>query len=157
MTAEPCPECNGTGRGKPIIENIYWLNPDFTRKVVRRDVVGFEDCLTCDGLGTKPRTDGHEIHVCPGGHEHPGCMFCDGGLGACDRCNAFEGAWPDNCPPVPMDLLTSDLVYAGRLNYRDGWWRAECCRVMRPVHDREAYLLEQGYEPAPAGGWRRKL
>lgn len=59
------------------------------------------------------------------------CMFCDGGLSACTVCDAFEGAWPDECPGERMTREQSDAVYAGMLNYRDGAWReGECCRVM---------------------------
>lgn len=77
----------------------------------------------------------HVDYVCPGNHDRPGCQFCDGGLSACAVCHAFEGAWPDDCPGVGMTYEQSDEVYAGRLNYRDGEWRAECCQAMRHVHD----------------------
>gem|GEM_PF-6686452 len=73
------------------------------------------------------------------------CMFCDGGLSACTVCGAFEGAWPDDCPIALMTPEQSDEVYAGRLNYRDGAWRSECCQVMRPVHDVDSYMAEGGY------------
>lgn len=101
----------------------------------------------------------HTLHVCTDRHEDGGwgCMFCAGGLSMCDVCSAFEGAWPDDCPGNDMDARTIDLVYTGRLNYRDGWWRVECCQVMRHVHDRVAYMAEHGYTPTPTGGWSRSL
>lgn len=71
------------------------------------------------------------------------CMFCDGGLSGCEVCGAFEGAWPDDCPGKRMTAYQGEQVYAGLLNYRTGAWRSECCRVMRPVHDREAFVREQ--------------
>lgn len=92
--------------------------------------------------------DGHVLHVCPGKHEDGGwsCMFCAGGLSACDRCGAFEGAWPDECPGTAMTGEQSDAVYAGRLNYRDGGWHQnECCQVMRHLHDQDNYMREHGY------------
>jgi hypothetical protein len=87
---------------------------------------------------------GHIDYVCAGRCSTPGsCMWCDGGLSACTRCGAFEGAWPDHCPGVSMTGKQSDAVYAGTLNYRAGAWReGECCQVMRPIHDRGAFLAE---------------
>lgn len=86
---------------------------------------------------------GHVYYVCLGEHDRPTCMFCDGGLSACTRCKAFEGAWPDECPGERMTKEQSDAVYAGTLNFRAGAWReGECCAVMRPVHDQEAWLAE---------------
>lgn len=52
-----------------------------------------------------------------------------------------------------MDGLTADLVYHGRLNYRDGWWRVECAQAMRHVYDKTAYMAEWGYVPDGHGGW----
>lgn len=81
-------------------------------------------------------TSGHVLYVCCGLCDgRAGCQFCDGGLSACTRCGAFEGAWPDDCPGQKMTAEQNESVYAGRLNYRDGEWRDECCRVMRPIHD----------------------
>lgn len=100
--------------------------------------------------------DGHVLLVHPRGH-HDGdldsgahCMFCEGGLSACTRCGAFEGAWPDQCPGVPMTPEQSDAVYAGELNYRDGAWRAETCRIRRPAEDK---LIEDGYRRDANGRW----
>ena len=44
-----------------------------------------------------------------------------------------------------MPAALSDAVYAGSINFRDGEWRAECCKVMRPVHDLHNFMNEQGY------------
>lgn len=74
-----------------------------------------------------------------------GCMWCDGGLEMCDKCSAFEGATPDECPGKHMTHTFSTAVYEGRLNYRDGYWRFECAEVMRPVYDLENYMKEHGY------------
>lgn len=89
--------------------------------------------------------DGHVDYVCHGDHENGGvtCMFCAGGLSACTRCGAFEGAWPDECPGEKMTELQFNAVYAGTLNFRAGEWRdSECCQVMLPVRDRERFLRE---------------
>jgi hypothetical protein len=100
--------------------------------------------------------DGHELLVHPPGHHDADldsgvtCMFCEGGLSACTRCGAFEGAWPDECPGEPMTDQRSDAVYAGTLNYRDGAWRDECCRVRRPAED---VLREQGWTRDDNGKW----
>lgn len=93
---------------------------------------------------------GHVEYVCTIEHEDGGvsCMFCEGGLGACIVCDAFEGAWPDECPGEKMTYEQIDEVYAGQLNYRDGAWReGECCQVMRHMHDTENYMREHGYRP----------
>ncbi|QIG58193.1 hypothetical protein SEA_SKOG_41 [Gordonia phage Skog] len=50
------------------------------------------------------------------------CMFCDGGLFACEICGSFEGATTTQCPKVPMTSEQRDEVYAGRLDYRGGSW-----------------------------------
>ena len=98
----------------------------------------------------------HIEYVCPSDHDHP-CQFCDGGLFACSVCGAFEGATPDDCPGEQMTYEQSGKVYAGKLNYRDGAWREdECCQIMRPIHDREAYMAEHGYvhvETSVGGRW----
>lgn len=97
----------------------------------------------------------HTDYVCTTVHEDGGwtCQFCAGGLSACAVCNSFEGATTDHCPGDRMTADQLDAVYAGTLNYRDGAWRAECCRVMRPVYDRDAYMAEAGYQPDGQGGW----
>jgi hypothetical protein len=88
----------------------------------------------------------HIYYVCPGDHKDSyNCHFCDGDLSACATCNAFEGAWPDDCPGTRMDPDQSDDVYAGRKNYRDGEWRDECCQVMRHIYDLDNLMAESGY------------
>lgn len=95
--------------------------------------------------------NGHVYYVCGGRCDgRPGCQFCDGGLSACTRCGAFEGAWPDDCPGVSMTPEQNDAVYAGQLNYRAGEWRdGECCQVMRPIHRREEFLAEHAVVQNP--------
>jgi hypothetical protein len=91
------------------------------------------------------KSDGHIDFVCPGEHEDGGwsCMFCAGGLSACTRCRAFEGAWPDECPGKSMTEEQYNAVYAGTLNFRDGQWREdECCRVMMPSRHPEEFLRQ---------------
>lgn len=65
----------------------------------------------------------HLAYVCKGGHDQPGCQFCDGGLFACTICNGFEGSVPTDCPGVPMTEEQADAVYDGKLDYREfrGW------------------------------------
>lgn len=46
-----------------------------------------------------------------------------------------------------MSENTSDDVYRGRINYRAGMWRKECCKAMRHIHDTENYMAEAGYYP----------
>jgi hypothetical protein len=103
-----------------------------------------------------PRPDGHVLLVHPPGY-HRGeaglsCMFCEGGLSACVRCGAFEGAWPDDCPGEAMTAFQSEGVYGGSLNFRDGKWRAECCTVRLPADERMARL---GYVLDGDGRWVR--
>lgn len=105
------------------------------------------------------KSDGHVL-VVHGPDHHAGdsghCMFCDGGLGACSVCGAFEGAWPDECPDAIMTREQFDAVYAGTLNFRDGQWReGECCQVMRHTHDVVAYAAEHGYCIDESGRWVR--
>jgi hypothetical protein len=89
---------------------------------------------------------GHVLLVCNKScrrNDYRNCMWCDGGLTACTLCYAFEGAWPDECPGVPMAHDQSKAVHAGELNYRDGQWReGEICQVMRPTYDYENWKRE---------------
>jgi hypothetical protein len=62
-----------------------------------------------------------------------GCMFCDGGLWACTVCGGLEGAMPSTCPGAQMDADTTDAVYAGQKDFRDGAWVDECSRFS-PAH-----------------------
>lgn len=91
---------------------------------------------------------------CTQGEDCPGCMWCAGGLESCSVCNAFEGATPDECPGEPMTEFQSDSVYNGTMNYRNGEWLLECCKVMRPVHDTEKFMEEQGYYKTESGQFK---
>lgn len=51
-----------------------------------------------------------------------GCAFCEGGLWACRVCGGLEGSMPSTCPSARMDAETSDAVYAGRKDFRNGQW-----------------------------------
>jgi hypothetical protein len=62
----------------------------------------------------------HTKYICKGGHDYPGCMFCDGGLFACTVCNGVEGSLATDCPGVKMTEDQSNAVYAGTLDYREG-------------------------------------
>lgn len=55
------------------------------------------------------------------------CMFCDGGLFACERCGSLEGATTTRCPGRSMTAEEVEAVYDGRLDFRrkpdgSGWW-----------------------------------
>ena len=50
------------------------------------------------------------------------CQFCAGGLFACTVCHSFEGATTTHCPDESMTEHQCNLVYAGKLDYRDGEW-----------------------------------
>jgi hypothetical protein len=110
------------------------------------------------------KNHGHVDYICNGFHteSQQSCMFCDGGLSACIRCNAFEGATPSECPGVPMTPDQSDRVYAGIIDYRFGQWCAAGTVFMLhlwvsppalPPHlqwdwdEIERYIAAQEYEP----------
>lgn len=107
---------------------------------------------------------GHVDYICNGFHteDNQSCMFCDGGLSACIRCNAFEGATPSECPGVPMTRDQSDRVYDGIIDYRFGQWVSGGTVFMMhlwvsppelPPHlqwdwdEIESYIATQEYEP----------
>ena len=58
-----------------------------------------------------------------GGHDYPGCQFCDGGLFACTICGGFEGTLTTDCFNEKVDDEKLEEVYAGKLDYREnrGW------------------------------------
>lgn len=70
----------------------------------------------------KPKPREHVQYKCPGNHDGPGCMFCDGGLSSCTACGSFEGATTTECPGSRMTQEQIDAVYAGTLDFRDGQW-----------------------------------
>lgn len=51
-----------------------------------------------------------------------GCMFCDGGLFACTRCDSFEGMTTTHCPGRGWGEDVGTAIYDGKLDYRDGEW-----------------------------------
>lgn len=51
------------------------------------------------------------------------CPRCT--LFVCEKCGGFEGGLPDDCPGHPLAAETTDAIYAGILNYREGKWRCE--------------------------------
>lgn len=70
--------------------------------------------------GTKVN-DGHIPVECTRA-DCTGCMFCEGGLFACEVCGSFEGATTTFCPGQPMTKAEADAVYTGDLDYRDDQW-----------------------------------
>lgn len=52
------------------------------------------------------------------------CMICDGGLFLCGVCGGAEGSLPSECPGERMTTAQEEAVYAGRLDFRQGAWRA---------------------------------
>ncbi len=92
----------------------------------------------------------HSRGVCD---HNPYCMFCDGGLFGCAVCGCLEGSTPDECPGELMTHAQTEAIHQGRLNYREGEWREECCAIMRPVHDTDNYMREQGYIKGEDGRW----
>lgn len=65
----------------------------------------------------------HTWYECHGKHESPGCMFCDGGLGACTVCNGFEGTLTTDCCGRKMTEDEERRVYKeGTLDFQNGAW-----------------------------------
>jgi hypothetical protein len=54
-----------------------------------------------------------------------------------------------------MSGAVGDAVYSGQMNFREGEWRFECCKVMRPVHDTDNYMEENGYFMNEHGRWEK--
>lgn len=52
----------------------------------------------------------------------PGCMFCEGGLGACTVCGGMEGSLPTHCPGAEMGRFTEQKVYTTDLDFVNGAW-----------------------------------
>jgi hypothetical protein len=57
----------------------------------------------------------HVWHKCSPGCN--GCQFCEGGLGWCTVCGAFEGQLLTTCPGYRLNEATLDACYRG--NVRD--------------------------------------
>jgi hypothetical protein len=52
-----------------------------------------------------------------------GCMFCDGGLGACTVCMGIEGSLTTECCGRPITEAEELLIYnRGILDFRNGEW-----------------------------------
>lgn len=53
----------------------------------------------------------------------PGCMFCDGGLGACTVCGGFEGTLTTECCGRQLTSEEEDRIYKqGNLDFKNGQW-----------------------------------
>lgn len=59
---------------------------------------------------------------CPEYETGRDCMFCDGGLFACEVCGGLEGGMPTQCPGRKMAAEEIDEVYAGRVDFINGQW-----------------------------------
>lgn len=52
-----------------------------------------------------------------------GCMFCDGGLQACNICRGGEGSLTTDCPGRPITEAEELLIYnRAILDFRNGEW-----------------------------------
>lgn len=93
----------------------------------------------------------HEPGACDDRHGSGSCMFCDGGLFGCQKCDSFEGATTTHCPGVRMTAEQHDAVYAGDLDYRrrpDGV--GEWLPVGSPHTPNRGWQLP--YKPLPGEG-----
>ena len=102
--------------------------------ILGRGPVAFCSCPKCDDL----LNDSSDIntHICTPEEEYKkvehtwykctcgeaGCMFCDGGLGACTVCNGFEGTLTEECCGFRLDEYVLEAVYKGGLDYARGQW-----------------------------------
>ena len=89
-------------------------------------------------------TEDHVEVVCKGCER--GCMFCEGGLWACDTCGGLEGAMPTQCPGRAMSMTLVDDVYAGRLDFRRGAWQPG----LASIHSPGWYWMPEGRSYAEA-------
>lgn len=63
----------------------------------------------------------HTWHKC--NCDNVSCMFCVGGLGACDVCRGFEGTLTTHCCGRPITKKEEKRIYEiGDLDFRDGEW-----------------------------------
>lgn len=58
-----------------------------------------------------------------------GCNYCN--LFCCVNCGGFEGSLPTECPGEPMGADRHDEVYAGKIDFINGEWRAQKVRWMQ--------------------------
>jgi excinuclease UvrABC ATPase subunit len=64
----------------------------------------------------KPRE--HIWHKCKKpcfNQDRGNCQFCDGGLGLCTVCGAFEGQLLSSCPGYMLNEETLDACYQGNV------------------------------------------
>lgn len=55
-----------------------------------------------------------------------GCMFCAGGLYACEVCGGGEGSMTTQCPGRQLSADELDAVYAQRKDFNQNrWWTAD--------------------------------
>ena len=55
--------------------------------------------------------------------QEPGtCSICDGGLAICKVCGHIEGSLTTECPGEHTYSEKGDLVYQGKLDFKDGKW-----------------------------------
>jgi hypothetical protein len=50
------------------------------------------------------------------------CSICEGGLMICTACGGAEGSLPTHCPQEPIPQDDQDRIYAGKLDFRNGFW-----------------------------------
>ena len=63
----------------------------------------------------------HKWHEC--NCSEAGCMFCVGGLGACDVCKGFEGTLTTDCCGRPITKEEEHKIYKeGTLDFINGQW-----------------------------------
>lgn len=57
------------------------------------------------------------------------CMFCDGGLFACETCGGAEGSLTTHCPQEKVDGKLLDAVYNSELDFVNGEWKEKVARA----------------------------
>jgi hypothetical protein len=62
-----------------------------------------------------------------------GCQFCDGGLGWCTVCGAFEGELLTHCPGHKLSVETLAACYRGNVVDLD-WYRRAVANGARIVN-----------------------
>lgn len=82
----------------------------------------------------------HASGECPQRERGLSCMFCDGGLSACEVCGGFEGAMPSDCPGEPMTYARGQEVYRGEIDFRDGNWVMDASSKYSPVSYRKYHV-----------------
>jgi hypothetical protein len=62
---------------------------------------------------------GHKWYKCKEFCAEPGCMFCEGGLGWCTVCDAFEGQLLTTCPGYKLNEDALNACYHGNVKDLD--------------------------------------